>query len=129
MKTTLWDRDELRRARPLLDRVRADACVALRQMDAAVLRARWAEAAFERARPGEAGARWIDRVRAGEDLAAALAAVERAAAEAAALNGRLAFEAGGDLRLAGLDESGRPVFWTPEGEAEAILAEPAVQAA
>jgi hypothetical protein len=122
MKTTLWTVDEIRRARPFLDRLAADVGRAMEQVDRAVRRHRYHRAEFERAAAKDAPAFWVDVVRAEADLEAAMDALRTLSAEAEALNAEIAFEDGADLRLAGQAEDGTLVYWTLEPGS--LVAEP-----
>jgi len=111
MKTTLWTQDEAERARSLIAAVESDLREALDAMDAAVVREAEYRKTFERARPKEASPAWIDLVRANDDVDAALETVAELVREVGRLNGRIDYDRGGKLSLAGEDEDGRLVYW------------------
>lgn len=113
MKTTLWNDEDVRRAEPLLARVQQDVTQALDGFDQVVRKAHEAKIAVGAASPAEVRPCWIDLVHAQDDLAEALDRMAVVLRETRELNGSIAFDEGGLLRLAGTDTAGRLAWWKP----------------
>lgn len=111
MKTTLWTRDEVARAMPLIERLESDVRDAWTRVCHAVEAVRYHEEDFRVAPTKDSPALWIEVVRAQDELDAAKSQMQTLSEELEALNGEIDFEDECGIRLAGL-EDGLLVYWS-----------------
>jgi hypothetical protein len=110
MKTTLWTREEILRARSFLEILARDVKHAMDDADRAFREARSLRAALARCGGGTNLRAAV--VRAEADLEAARERLEALHREADAMNGEIDLEEERGLRLAGQGDDGRLVYWS-----------------